>query len=57
MQNGGPRLSLTLLESGNGDADALADLRLKTIGSVFRDFHLFPKLTAAENVAIPRMLS
>ncbi|HUB90158.1 MAG TPA: ATP-binding cassette domain-containing protein, partial [Dyella sp.] len=30
--------------------------RLKTIGFVFQDFHLFPRLTTAENVAIPLVL-
>lgn len=34
----------------------LADFRLNTIGFVFQDFHLFPKLTAVENVAIPLIL-
>jgi putative ABC transport system ATP-binding protein len=38
------------------DADALADFRLNTIGFVFQDFHLFPRLTTAENVAIPLIL-
>lgn len=37
-------------------ADALADFRLNTIGFVFQDFHLFPRLTTAENVAIPLIL-
>jgi putative ABC transport system ATP-binding protein len=36
--------------------DALADFRLNTIGFVFQDYHLFPRLTAAENVAIPLIL-
>ena len=36
--------------------DELADFRLHTIGFVFQDFHLFPRLTAAENVAIPLLL-
>ncbi len=35
---------------------ALADFRLKTIGFVFQDFHLFPHLTTVENVAIPLIL-
>jgi putative ABC transport system ATP-binding protein len=34
----------------------LADFRLNTIGFVFQDFHLFPRLTTAENVAIPLIL-
>lgn len=38
------------------DADTLADFRLNTIGFVFQDYHLFPRLTTAENVAIPLVL-
>ncbi len=34
----------------------LADFRLHTIGFVFQDYHLFPRLTTAENVAIPLIL-
>lgn len=37
-------------------ADELAEFRLRTIGFVFQDFHLFPRLTTAENVAIPLVL-
>jgi putative ABC transport system ATP-binding protein len=36
--------------------DELADFRLHTIGFVFQDFHLFPRLTSAENVAVPLIL-
>src|SRR5579862_9391471 len=36
--------------------DQLADFRLKKIGFVFQDFHLFPRLNTAENVAIPLIL-
>jgi len=36
--------------------DELAEFRLKSIGFVFQDFHLFPRLTTAENVAIPLIL-
>jgi len=36
--------------------DALADFRLHKIGFVFQDYHLFPRLTTAENVAIPLIL-
>jgi putative ABC transport system ATP-binding protein len=36
--------------------DEIADFRLNTIGFVFQDFHLFPRLTTAENVAIPLIL-
>jgi putative ABC transport system ATP-binding protein len=38
------------------DSDTIADFRLKTIGFVFQDYHLFPRLTTAENVAIPLIL-
>ena len=36
--------------------DELADFRLNRIGFVFQDYHLFPRLTTAENVAIPLIL-
>jgi putative ABC transport system ATP-binding protein len=36
--------------------DQLADFRLHTVGFVFQDYHLFPRLTTAENVAIPLIL-
>jgi putative ABC transport system ATP-binding protein len=38
------------------DGDHLAEFRLKRIGFVFQDYHLFPRLTTAENVAIPMIL-
>ncbi len=38
------------------DKDALADFRLNTIGFVFQDYHLFPRLSTAENVAVPLIL-
>lgn len=37
-------------------SDKLAAFRLKTIGFVFQDYHLFPRLTTVENVAIPLIL-
>lgn len=37
-------------------ADRIADMRLNTVGFVFQDYHLFPKLTTVENVAIPLIL-
>jgi len=36
--------------------DELADFRLHTVGFVFQDYHLFPRLTTVENVAIPLIL-
>ena len=36
--------------------DQLADFRLNAVGFVFQDYHLFPRLTTAENVAIPLIL-
>ena len=38
------------------NTNAIADFRLNTIGFVFQDYHLFPKLTTVENVAIPLIL-
>ena len=37
-------------------ADELAAFRLRKIGFVFQDYHLFPRLSTAENVAIPLIL-
>jgi putative ABC transport system ATP-binding protein len=37
-------------------SDTLADFRLHKIGFVFQDYHLFPRLTTAENVAVPLIL-
>jgi len=36
--------------------DRLADFRLHKLGFVFQDYHLFPRLTTCENVAIPLIL-
>lgn len=36
--------------------DELAEFRLNKIGFVFQDYHLFPRLTTVENVAIPLIL-
>ncbi len=38
------------------NSDQLADFRLHKIGFVFQDYHLFPRLTTAENVAVPLIL-
>jgi putative ABC transport system ATP-binding protein len=40
----------------NLPSDELAEFRLRRIGFVFQDYHLFPRLTTAENVAIPLIL-
>ncbi len=40
----------------NLSSDALAEFRLHKIGFVFQDYHLFPRLTTAENVAVPLIL-
>jgi len=40
----------------NMKSDDIADLRLNKIGFVFQDYHLFPRLTTIENVAIPLIL-
>ncbi|MEG9432853.1 ABC transporter ATP-binding protein [Terriglobus sp. ADX1] len=50
----------TVISEGNDiwsmSSDALASFRLHKIGFAFQDFHLFPRLTVAENVAIPLIL-
>src|SRR5579871_4574431 len=38
------------------EPNKLADFRLNKIGFVFQDYHLFPRLNAAENVALPLIL-
>ena len=37
-------------------SDQLADFRLNKVGFVFQDYHLFPRLTTVDNVAIPLIL-
>jgi putative ABC transport system ATP-binding protein len=36
--------------------DDIANFRLNKVGFVFQDYHLFPRLTTQENVAIPLIL-
>jgi putative ABC transport system ATP-binding protein len=36
--------------------DRIAEFRLRKLGFVFQDYHLFPRLTTVENVAIPLIL-
>jgi len=54
-----PNAGNVLLEDVNIwelNSDQLADFRLRKIGFVFQDYHLFPRLTTAENAAIPLIL-
>jgi putative ABC transport system ATP-binding protein len=44
------------LEIWNLTNEQIANFRLNTIGFVFQDYHLFPRLTTVENVAIPLIL-
>jgi putative ABC transport system ATP-binding protein len=39
------------------DPDEQAQVRSQRIGFVFQSFHLVPRLTAAENIALPMMLA
>jgi len=43
-------------EIWNLTSDEIADFRLNTVGFVFQDYHLFPRLSTVENVAIPLIL-
>jgi putative ABC transport system ATP-binding protein len=38
------------------EANSIADFRLHRVGFVFQDYHLFPRLTTVENVALPLIL-
>src|SRR4051812_14680666 len=40
-------------ETANLSEDALAALRSKQIGFIFQQFNLLPRMSAAENVALP----
>jgi len=37
--------------------EALAEIRLRRIGFIFQSFHLIPRLTARENVALPLLFA
>lgn len=54
-----PNSGTVLVEDGdiwNMTSDQIADFRLNKVGFVFQDYHLFPRLTTAENAAIPLIL-
>ncbi len=54
-----PNSGTVLVEDRNiwkMSSDELADFRLNKIGFVFQDYHLFPRLTTVENVALPLIL-
>lgn len=53
--NGG-RVAVDGKDIWNLSDNDLADFRLNTIGFVFQDYHLFPRLTTVENVALPLIL-
>ncbi len=44
------------VEIWNLTDNQIADFRLNKVGFVFQDYHLFPRLTTIENVAIPLIL-
>ncbi len=50
------RVCVEGIDIWNLNADQLADFRLNRVGFVFQDYHLFPRLNTAENVAIPLIL-
>ncbi len=52
----GGSVSVEGVEIWKLSGDQLAEFRLKRIGFVFQDFHLFPRLTTVENVAVPLIL-
>ncbi len=50
------RVQVEDVDVWNLDDNHIADFRLHTVGFVFQDYHLFPRLTTVENVAIPLVL-
>lgn len=54
-----PNSGMVLIENRNlwdMTSDEIAEFRLNKLGFVFQDYHLFPRLTTVENVAIPLIL-
>jgi putative ABC transport system ATP-binding protein len=49
-------VTIDTIEIWKLSSDQIAEFRLNKIGFVFQDYHLFPRLTTAENVAIPLIL-
>jgi putative ABC transport system ATP-binding protein len=52
----GGRVLMDGVDVWNLGDDELATFRLAKVGFVFQDYHLFPRLTTLENVAIPLVL-
>jgi putative ABC transport system ATP-binding protein len=52
----GGRVIIDGVDVWNLGDDELATFRLAKIGFVFQDYHLFPRLTTLENIAIPLVL-
>ena len=53
----GGRITITGLDFGTLDEDALAAARRGRIGIILQAFHLLPTMTALENVAVPLELA
>ncbi|MAE93620.1 MAG: macrolide ABC transporter ATP-binding protein [Deltaproteobacteria bacterium] len=51
------RYQLDGREVASLDSDELAEVRLHRIGFIFQSFHLVPRLTALENVALPMVFA
>jgi len=50
------RVLVENIDIWNLTSDQIADFRLNKVGFVFQDYHLFPRLTTVENVAIPLIM-
>lgn len=50
------RVTIHGVDIWNLSPDDIAEFRLNKLGFVFQDYHLFPRLTTLENIAIPLIL-